>query len=113
MDGSYKTIKDPVTGKEVYLHRYMYFNAHPDTPRQWHIHHIDHVKYNNNLYNLIALPENIHHAVHEAATRKGRHLFRDEIMKLWERINNTKKYKKKKKKKNKSKRVHNWLKRHN
>lgn len=47
------------------VHRESYFEAHPKTSRAWVIHHIDGEKLNNALNNLIALPPELHHWLHD------------------------------------------------
>jgi predicted nucleic acid-binding Zn-ribbon protein len=60
------------------IHRILYYHYHPDTDKKWHIHHIDHNKLNNDITNLIALPEKVHNKVHRQSKKLGRYLTRQE-----------------------------------
>lgn len=61
------------------IHRICYLNEFPDTPRHYHIHHIDCNKLNNTLDNLIAIPEKVHFKIHNEIIRLGRIIQRWEI----------------------------------
>lgn len=45
-------------------HRALYQRAYGKLPKDWHVHHIDNNKKNNNLDNLVALPASKHHSLH-------------------------------------------------
>lgn len=43
-----------------YVHERAYFKQHGILPLGWHVHHIDYNKRNNNLENLIGIPQEMH-----------------------------------------------------
>ncbi len=47
-----------------FFHRVIYTMAHGFIPDGWVVHHLDHNRLNNEITNLIALPESVHDAVH-------------------------------------------------
>lgn len=49
----------------VPVHRSIYCSEYGQPPRGWHVHHIDGVKLNNRIENLIALPAGLHIRLHE------------------------------------------------
>jgi hypothetical protein len=51
------------------LHRIVYYEAFPETPKDWCVHHIDGNKKNNDLANLIAMPKPLHSRIHCAEIR--------------------------------------------
>lgn len=59
-------------------HRSVYTETHGAIPEGWVIHHIDHVKHNNDLDNLIALPERFHSYIHVQMQQEGRKWSRGE-----------------------------------
>lgn len=60
-------------------HRIIYKNAHGKIPKGWVVHHIDENKTNNDLQNLVALPERIHNLLHAFQTKHKTRLSRAEI----------------------------------
>ena len=66
----------------VYKHREDYYDNYRDTPRWWHIHHIDCDKSNNTIKNLIALPPALHFSIHNMITKSKTNLTRKEILGL-------------------------------
>lgn len=59
-NGYYKT-----DVSDRFLHREIYYSKHPDTPRLWHVHHIDCDRTNNAMSNLIAVPADLHREIHK------------------------------------------------
>lgn len=51
------------------LHREVCRKAHGPFPMRWVVHHIDFDKKNNAPENLIALPKELHHHIHEVMKR--------------------------------------------
>jgi hypothetical protein len=49
-------------------HWVVYENANGRPPKGWHIHHINHLKGDNRIENLIAVPQLVHTWVHEGTT---------------------------------------------
>lgn len=47
-----------------FLHRLIYTMAHGFIPEGYVVHHLDHSKTNNDIDNLIAVPEAVHQAIH-------------------------------------------------
>lgn len=47
------------------LHRYLYEKEHGEIPKGYEIHHVDHNPLNNDLSNLIALPQSEHKKIHK------------------------------------------------
>lgn len=47
-----------------FLHRIVYTLAHGFIPKDWVIHHIDGDKLNNDIDNLIAIPDLVHELIH-------------------------------------------------
>jgi hypothetical protein len=45
-------------------HRLIYKRRHGRIPKGWHVHHIDQCKTNNDIENLIAIPESLHNQLH-------------------------------------------------
>lgn len=46
-------------------HRLVYEGAFGKVPEGWHVHHVNNLKYDNSLDNLIALPRKFHHWLHK------------------------------------------------
>lgn len=60
-------------------HRANYRKHHKTIPIGFHIHHIDHVKTNNDINNLIAISPNLHSFVHAHHVKTGVKLTRSQI----------------------------------
>jgi hypothetical protein len=56
----------------VSWHRIVYRKHHKVIPPKWHIHHIDADKLNNEIDNLIAVPEKLHSTIHQFKPLPGR-----------------------------------------
>ncbi len=89
--------------KGKYQHRVIYKLAYGVIPFDWVIHHIDQVKINNSLDNLIALPTNFHHRLHKKMRDDGITYPREFIQKLLDIYLNGLKNEKPNKKKSKYK----------
>lgn len=80
INAAYPRSRDP-----QFVFRYIenYFHKYGQLPPiGWHIHHLDHCKWNSNPENLIALPANVHQWSH----RQGYRVSRDELeehVNLW------------------------------
>lgn len=61
------------------IHRVCYYREFPNTPPEYHIHHIDCIKLHNRLSNLIAIPAPVHFKIHKEIKRTGRIITRSEI----------------------------------
>lgn len=57
-------------------HRHIYTNVHGKIQPGWVIHHIDENKLNNDIGNLIALPERLHNKIHDYMRKRRVHLDR-------------------------------------
>lgn len=64
------------------IHREIYKVSQGLIPKGWIVHHIDCVKTNNELNNLIALPEGFHNLIHSQMKVRGYIMQRGEIIKL-------------------------------
>lgn len=53
------------------VHRKVYENTHGRISDGWHIHHINHIKKDNSLANLIAVPALVHNWAHEGFTSRN------------------------------------------
>lgn len=60
-------------------HRIIYKKTYGKIPKGWVVHHIDEHKTNNNIENLISLPERIHNLLHTYQRKYKRRLERTEI----------------------------------
>lgn len=65
-----------------YVHRTNYYKKHPETPKHWHVHHINGRKTDNSLRNLIGLPPEIHKELHKI-WRMWELPNRGQILKWW------------------------------
>ena len=78
VDGYYQS-----DGGEWY-HREVYLEHHGAIPKSWHVHHIDHRKINNEISNLIALPERVHSLAHSYARFNfSNHIVGRPILEKW------------------------------
>jgi len=73
-----------VSGKGLLIHRNAYYERFGKIPKGWHIHHIDEDKLNNKPENLIALPGELHFALHDHMRSLGRLFNRLETIKWLE-----------------------------
>lgn len=55
----------PLTRDGKLEHREVYKNIYGPIPGGWVVHHIDECKTNNSADNLIALPQSLHHLLHQ------------------------------------------------
>lgn len=67
-------------------HRIVYTKAHGPIPEDYDIHHIDHNKKNNDIANLIALPQGVHGHIHYLMRVSGQIMNREEIMTKMEEL---------------------------
>jgi len=70
---------------QVFEHIVIWENTHGPTPKGWQIHHINGVKDDNRLENLIALPPKTHH--HESPIRQQLKKAQARIRELEQRLN--------------------------
>jgi hypothetical protein len=71
-----------VTGQDGRYHRLVWESENGAVPSGWHVHHIDGVKTNNSIENLIALPGNLHTYIHAIQMRDLSRLNRSQIEEL-------------------------------
>lgn len=60
-------------------HRKLYKEHYGEIPKKYIIHHIDCIKTNNSIYNLIALPKRLHEIIHTKIKNQKRIIPREEI----------------------------------
>jgi hypothetical protein len=65
--------------RKRYLHRDIYKRHHGSIPGGYHIHHIDLCKTNNDIGNLIAIPEGLHMILHREIDMGRPYIDRPEI----------------------------------
>jgi len=64
------------------VHREVYSKVHGPIPKQWVVHHVNFLKTDNRIANLIALPEEIHNRIHREMKKTGVKMGPREILSL-------------------------------